>query len=444
MVICKFLRGGAAFLKFVGKKDRKAVGKVCKEGRGCCIIKKIALLALRLFRRENGPKRNGKRKCLFLLGEIYYDNSATTKTREESAKLVYEMLTSCYGNPSSLHKKGFEAQQRLELARSQMAQAIGCQPGELYFTSGGTESDNIAILGAARAQQRVGKRIVTTAIEHDAVLHTVDFLESEGWDIVRLKPDSEGKISVQQVLEAVNDQTVLVSMMAVNNEVGSILPVGAICRQLRKQHPRLLIHCDAVQAFGKETLKVGKNLDVDFLTVSGHKIYAPKGCGALYIKKGSRFRPVTFGGGQEKNVRPGTEPIANLCAMGLAANLLMEEREENHKKVTTIRDALLEGLTKLPDICINSPVDATPYILNFSVLGIRSEIMLHFLEEKGIYVSSGSACAKGEPSHVLRAMNLTRERADSAIRLSFGRYNTLDEVPAFLQAVQEAIGRFRR
>ena len=249
---------------------------------------------------------------------------------------------------------------------------------------------------------------------------------------------------VDQVLDAVDGRTVLVSMMAVNNEVGSILPVGQVCRQLRKAYPRLLIHCDAVQAFGKEPLKVGKALDVDFLTVSGHKIYAPKGCGALYIKKGSRFRPVSFGGGQEKNVRPGTEPIANLCAMGLSASLLMAEREENHKRVTEIRGALLEGLTKLPDICINSPADSTPYILNFSALGVRSEIMLHFLEEKGIYVSSGSACAKGEPSHVLLAMDLARERADSAIRLSFGRYNTLDEVPVFLEAVSEALKRFRR
>ena len=252
------------------------------------------------------------------------------------------------------------------------------------------------------------------------------------------------RISAQQVLDAVDGRTVLVSMMAVNNEVGSILPVGQVCRQLRKAYPRLLIHCDAVQAFGKEALKVGKALDVDFLTVSGHKIYAPKGCGALYIKKGSRFRPVSFGGGQEKNVRPGTEPIANLCAMGLSASLLMAEREENHKRVTEIRGALLEGLTKLPDICINSPADSTPYILNFSALGVRSEIMLHFLEEKGIYVSSGSACAKGEPSHVLLAMDLARERADSAIRLSFGRYNTLDEVTVFLEAVSEALKRFRR
>ena len=268
--------------------------------------------------------------------EIYYDNSATTRTREEAAKLVYEMLTDCYGNPSSLHRKGFAAQQRLEQARAQMTQALGCQPGEIYFTAGGTEADNLAILGAARAQQRAGKRIVTTAIEHDAVLNTVAFLESEGWEIVRLKPDHEGKISAQQVLDAVDSRTVLVSMMAVNNEVGSILPVGQVCRQLRKAYPRLLIHCDAVQAFGKEPLKVGKTLDVDFLTVSGHKIYAPKGCGALYIKKGSRFRPVSFGGGQEKNVRPGTEPIANLCAMGLSASLLMAEREENHKRVTEI------------------------------------------------------------------------------------------------------------
>ncbi|MBS6936738.1 MAG: cysteine desulfurase [Clostridium sp.] len=395
-------------------------------------------------RTGNEREQTDRGKCAFLPDEIYYDNSATTRTREESAKLVYEMLTDCYGNPSSLHRRGFLAQQRLDKAREQTAATLGCQSGEIYFTSGGTEADNIAILGAARAQQRMGKKIVTTAIEHDAVLNTVKFLEGEGWEIVRLKPDREGKITAQQVLDAVDNQTALVSMMAVNNEVGSVLPVAQVSRLLRKEYPRVLLHCDAVQAWCKQPLRLGKALDVDFLSVSGHKIYAPKGCGALYVKKGSRLRPVSFGGGQEKNIRPGTEGIANLCAMGLSAQLLTAESAENHSRVTLIRDALLEGLTKLPDICINSPADATPYILNFSALGVRSEIMLHFLEEKGIYVSSGSACAKGGASHVLQAMGLERERADSAIRLSFGRYNTPEQVPLFLEALEEGLKRFRR
>lgn len=376
--------------------------------------------------------------------EIYYDNSATTQTREEAAQLVYEMLTECYGNPSSLHRKGFQAQQRLDAAREQVARSLGCQSSEIYFTSGGTDADNIAILGAARAQQRLGKRIVTTAFEHDAVLHTVKYLESEGWEVIYLTPDQNGQISPQQVLDAVDGKTVLVSMMAVNNEVGSILPVGQISRMLRRKYPQLLIHCDAVQAYCKEPLRLGKTLDVDFLSVSGHKIYAPKGIGALYIKKGTRFRPVTFGGGQEKNVRPGTENISGACAMGLCAELLTKEQQENHQRVNQIRDALLEGLTNLPDICINSPSDGTPYILNFSALGVRSEIMLHFLEEKGIYVSSGSACAKGGASHVLSAMGLDHQRADSAIRLSFGRYNTLEQVPVFLAALQQGLERFRK
>lgn len=393
---------------------------------------------------EDAVRFAEKGKCAFLPDEIYYDNSATTRTREEAAKRVYEMLTSCYGNPSSLHRKGFEAQQQLELARGQVAASLGCQSSEIYFTSGGTEADNIAILGVARAQKRRGNRIVTTAIEHDAVLNTVRFLEEEGWEIVRLEPDSNGQISPEQVLEAVNERTVLVSMMAVNNEVGSILPVGSVCRQLHRRWPQVLIHCDAVQAWCKEPLRLGKNPDVDLMSVSGHKIYAPKGIGALYVKKGSRLRPVSFGGGQEKNIRPGTEGIANACAMGLAAELLMGEREENHKRVSEIRQMLLDGLTKLPDICINSPADGTPYILNFSALGVRSEIMLHFLEEKGVYVSSGSACAKGGASHVLSAMGLSHERADSAIRLSFGRYNTPEEVPVFLAALEEGLERFRR
>lgn len=374
--------------------------------------------------------------------EIYYDNSATTRTRTASAELVTEMLTQCYGNPSSLHRKGFEAQKCLDLARKQIADTLGCQNSEITFTSGGTESDNLAILGAAAAQKRRGNKIITTLIEHDAVLQAVKFLEGSGWNIVRLKPDSNGIISPDQITAELDGQTVLVSVMAVNNEIGSVLPIGEICKEVRRKDPDVLIHCDAVQAYCKQPIKIGRQFDVDFLSVSGHKIYAPKGIGALYVKKGSRIRPTSFGGGQEKGLRPGTESIALACAMGLSAELTSQEIQRNHQQVAQIKAAILSGLAKFSCVRIHSATQTTPYILNLSVLGVRSEIMLHFLEEKNIFVSSGSACAKGEASHVLAAIGLNRAEADSTLRLSFGRYNNLEQVPVFLAALEEGINRF--
>ena len=376
--------------------------------------------------------------------EIYYDNSATTRTREESAKLVYEMLTDCYGNPSSLHRRGFLAQQRLDKAREQTAETLGCQSGEIYFTSGGTEADNIAILGAARAQQRMGKKIVTTAIEHDAVLNTVKFLEGEGGEIVRLKPDREGKITALQVLDAVDNQTVLVSMMAVNNEVGSVLPVAQVSRLLRKEYPRVLLHCDAVQAWCKQPLRLGKALDVDFLSVSGHKSYAPKGCGALYVKKGLRLPPLTFGGGQERGMRPGTEAVPNIAAFAKACEIRMAHFDEDYAHVQELADYLKQQVSaELPDAVINGEGDI-PHVVNLSMPGCKSEVMLHVLEGDEVYISSGSACSKGKQSGVLKALGLPKARTDSAPRISFAPFNTKEDVDAFVAAVKKGAKMFRR
>ena len=376
--------------------------------------------------------------------EIYYDNSATTRVRDEVAGCILTMLTEDYGNPSSLHKKGFEAQQKMEDARKQVAQSIGCDPSCIFFTSGGTESDNLAIMGGCQAMKRQGNHIITTAIEHDAVLKTCHHLEEQGWRVTYLKPDQWGNITVEQVLDAMEEDTVLVSIMAVNNELGSVMPIGEIAKAVRRKNSRVLIHTDCVQAYGKHALKTGKNLDVDFLTVSGHKIYGPKGVGALYIKKGTKIKPVLFGGGQEKDIRPGTENISGICGMGLAAQLLCGEMKENETRIRAIHTALVEGLKKIPDVCINSPENGTPYIVNFSAVGIRSEIMLHFMEAEGIYLSSGSACAKGGLSHVLLAAGMDRKRADSALRLSLGKYNTMEEVPEFLRVLENGIARLKR
>ncbi len=376
--------------------------------------------------------------------EIYFDNSATTRVRDEAAQCMMELLCQSYGNPSSLHRKGFEAQQRMEQARKQVAASLGCDPSCIYFTSGGTESDVLAILGGCEALKRRGDHIITTAIEHDAVLATCKHLEETGWRVTYLKPDKEGNITAEQVLEALEEKTVLVSIMAVNNEVGSILPIGEIAKAVRRKNPNTQIHTDCVQAYGKHPLKVGKNLDVDFITVSSHKIYGPKGCGALYVKKGAKIKPVIFGGGQEKDLRPGTENLPGICAMGLAAELLCTEMKDNEAHVREIKAKLTEELKKMPEVCIISGENSTPYILSISVPGIRSEIMLHYLEEQGIYLSSGSACAKGGPSHVLSAMGIDRKTGDSALRLSFGRYNTIAEVPVFIEALKSAIARLKR
>lgn len=377
-------------------------------------------------------------------GQIYYDNSATTRVRDEVAQEMQQLLCQHYGNPSSLHRLGFDARQRLEKARKQVAASLGCEAESITFTSGGTEADVLAILGGAAALQRRGDHLITTAIEHDAVLQSCKHLESQGWRVTYLKPDRWGNISVQQVLDAMEDKTVLVSVMAVNNEVGSILPVGEMAKAVHRANPLTQFHTDCVQAWGKQPLKIGKNLDVDFLTVSSHKIYGPKGVGALYVRKGAKIKPLLFGGGQEKNLRPGTENLPGICGMGLAAELLCREMKDNEARISAIKAALTEGLRQLPGVEILSGEDATPYILNIALPGLRSEILLHALEEQGVYLSSGSACAKGAPSHVLAALGLDRRLSDSALRLSFGRYNTLEEVPLFLEALGAAMARIRR
>ncbi len=345
-------------------------------------------------------------------------------------------MTECYGNPSSLHTMGFRAEQELSSARKAVAGALSALPEEITFTSGGTEANNLAIFGGAWAR-RQHKRIVTTAIEHPSVLACMAQLEKEGWEVVYLQPDSFGRISSQQVEEAITPQTALVSMMAVNNEVGSILPIEAAARIIRRNKARTLLHVDAVQAFGKLPLKPGK-IGIDLMTISAHKIHGPKGAGALYIRKGVHIPARTLGGGQEKNLRSGTEAMPAWCAFGAAVQALPSLLQEE-TNIRTLWQTCREGIAAIPDTVIQSPEDGLPYILNFSCGGVKAETMLHFLEERGIYVSSGSACAKGKASHVLEAMQLPRQQALSSIRVSFSRENTLEDVEALVQAVEEGM-----
>lgn len=374
--------------------------------------------------------------------EIYLDNSATTRVCEKSAEKVLELMTQCYGNPSSLHKKGLEAQREVAHARQAVAVSLGAQPREIIFTSGGTEANNLAVLGGAAAGRRRGKRIVTTAIEHPSVLEPMRQLEKEGFEVVFLTPDADGRVPEEAVLKAVTGDTILISVMAVNNELGSIQPIEVLKKAVKRAGAPALVHVDGVQAYGKLPLRPEK-LGIDLLTVSGHKIHGPKGVGVLYVSKNARILPRTFGGGQERELRPGTEAAPLIAGLGAAVEELPDWRQA-YSRMEKLRDYTLQKLSGLEGVEVNSPVEGFPYLLNFSALGIRSETMLHFLAQRGIYVSSGSACAKGKQSHVLKAAGLPDSRISSAIRVSFSRENTERDADALAEGVREGLACLAR
>ena len=368
--------------------------------------------------------------------EIYLDNSATTQVCEEAAQKVLAIMTETYGNPSSLHKKGYEAQKELDQSRAAAAGLLGAEPSEIVFTSGGTESNNMAVFGAARALKRRGNKIVTTAVEHSSVMEAMEQLENNGFEVVRLLPDKHGRVSSEAVAKAVDEKTILVSMMAVNNETGAVMPIEAVRRIIDRASSPALFHVDAVQAFGKLPLKP-KKLGIDLLSASSHKIHGPKGAGILYLRRGKRIVPLHYGGEQEKKLRPGTEPLPAICGMGAAVKALPDMKAEM-QQMQELNTYLRQKLSAFDNVVIHSSPDSLPYILNFSVVGIRSETMLHSLEEQQIYVSNGSACAKGKTSHVLVAMGLPQEQAESAIRVSFSRYNTLSDVDILAEYLEKA------
>ena len=376
------------------------------------------------------------------MSEHYLDNSATTRVCEKSAEKVLELMTQCYGNPSSLHKKGLEAQREVAHARQAVAVSLGAQPREIIFTSGGTEANNLAVLGGAAAGRRRGKRIVTTAIEHPSVLEPMRQLEKEGFEVVFLTPDADGRVPEEAVLKAVTGDTILISVMAVNNELGSIQPIEVLKKAVKRAGAPALVHVDGVQAYGKLPLRPEK-LGIDLLTVSGHKIHGPKGVGALYVSKNARILPRTFGGGQERELRPGTEAAPLIAGLGAAVEELPDWRQA-YSRMEKLRDYTLQKLSGLEGVEVNSPVEGLPYLLNFSALGIRSETMLHFLAQRGIYVSSGSACAKGKQSHVLKAAGLPDSRISSAIRVSFSRENTERDADALAEGVREGLACLAR
>ena len=374
--------------------------------------------------------------------EHYLDNSATTPVLPSAAQKAIAVMTEEYGNPSSLHSRGFRARQELEAARAVIAARLGAKAEEIVFTSGGTEANNLAIFGAVEAKKRRGNRIVTTAMEHDSVLNPMKELEKQGFEVIYLKPDSAGNLPERYLMEAIDEKTILVSIMLVNNETGAILPVQAAANAIRRKESPALLHTDCVQAFGKLDFTPQK-LGADLVTVSAHKLHGPKGVGALYGKKGVRILPRTFGGGQEKNLRSGTESVPLICAFAEAVKELSKP-SETLPHIEKLNSLLRQGLSVLPGVELNSPEDASPYILNFSAGTVRAETMLHFLSERGIYVSAGSACGRARPSHVLEAMGLPRERISSSIRVSFSRFNTEEDVSALLDALQEGLNTLAR
>ena len=370
------------------------------------------------------------------MAEHYLDNSATTVVSEKAAQVALHMMTVEYGNPSSLHKKGLCAELELSKARENIASSLSVDDDEIYFTSGSTESNNTVIFGVAKAKHRSGKKIVTTAIEHSSVMEACKKLENEGFTVVYLTPNENGVVPFSAFEETVDEDTILVAVMAVNNEIGSIQNIERIGKIVKRKNPDAHFHCDAVQAYGKIVLKP-KKWNVDSLCVSAHKVHGPKGVGALYIKKSARVLPLLYGGEQQKKQRPGTE-----CAPLIAAfSVAVEEFDivNNREYVSSLNSYLKDELRKLDGVVINSSEDALPYVLNISVEGIKSETMLHHLEEDEIYVSSSSACAKGKKSYVLKALGLNDRLIDSSLRISFSKYNTKDDVDAFLLSLKRGI-----
>lgn len=373
----------------------------------------------------------------------YLDNSATTKPCEKCVEAINNMLTTNWGNPSSLHSLGINAMKEVIEARTLVAESLGVSREEIVFTSGGTEANNLAIFGSIKAKKRYGNKIVTTSIEHESVLQACEELEKEGFEVVYLKPDEYGFISEKELYDAVDEKTILVTMMYINNEVGSIMPVDKIARAIKKANSPALIHMDCVQAYGKVNINA-KKLGADLITVSAHKIHGPKGVGALYINKSANLTNQnfarTFGGEQEKKLRPGTESAPLIAGFGASVSELDFSREQKDK-IKELNAYAKAELSKINGVSFNSSDDASPYIINLYIpTFMRSQTILQELSSNyDVYVSNGSACAKGKKSHVLTAMGLSDEKLDKSIRISFSRYNTKDDIDKLVSALKELI-----
>lgn len=379
--------------------------------------------------------------------EVYLDNSATTKAYDSVGELVKKVMCEDYGNPSSMHKKGVEAEKYIKEAKENLAKLWKVKEKEIFFTSGGTESDNLALIGAARANNREGKHLITSAIEHPAIINTMRHLEEEGYRVTFLPVDRYGRIRLEALKEALCEDTILVSVMYVNNEVGSVQPIQEAAGIVKAYNKNILFHVDAVQGFGKYRI-YPKRLKVDMCSISGHKIHGPKGIGALYIDENVKIRPIVFGGEQQKNIRSGTENVAGIAGLSLAAQMIYENLDEKVEKMRDLKQHFIAGVTEIPHTTVHGLYDETsaPHIISVGFAGIRSEVLLHALEDKGIYVSSGSACSSNHPqvSGVLKGIGADQEFLDATLRFSMSEFTTEEEIDYTLDTLYNIVPMLRK
>lgn len=379
--------------------------------------------------------------------EVYFDNSATTRVLDCVRDVVVNVMTEDYGNPSAKHRKGMEAERYVRQAAADIAKTLKVKDKEILFTSGGTESNNMALIGTAMANHRAGKHIITTRIEHASVYNPLAFLEQQGFEVTYLTVDSKGHISLEDLEASIRPDTILVSIMYVNNEMGAIEPVAEIASLIHKKNPSILFHVDAIQAYGKLIIHPKKQ-GIDLLSVSAHKIHGPKGVGFLYIDERVKIRPLLYGGGQQKDLRSGTENVPGIAGMGAAAKEMYTDHEQKTAFITGLKDYMTERIKQLDGVTVNSlkGSEGAPQIVSASFMGVRSEVLLHALEDKGIYVSSGSACSSNHPavSGTLKAIGVKKELLDSTLRFSFGLFNTKEEIDYCIGVLEELLPTLRR
>lgn len=375
--------------------------------------------------------------------EAYFDNSATTPVYPEVRDLMVKIMEEDYGNPSSLHMKGVTAARYIKDARESLAGEMKVMPKEIVFTSGGTESNNMALIGGALANRRAGNKIITTSVEHASVGSPMEFLAGMGFDVVRIGVDSSGQIDMDQLMSEVDDDTIIVSVMYVNNEIGTVMPIADIARLIKEKNPNVLFHVDAIQAFGKYRI-YPKRMGIDMMSISGHKFHGPKGVGALFIRDRVKVKPIIYGGGQQSGMRSGTENVPGIAGMALAAEITYNGLEEKMEHLRQLKEHLISELTQIDDVYSNSG-DA-PHIASITFKGVRSEVMLHALEERKVYVSSGSACSsnKQHASGTLKAIGLPQDKLESTLRFSFSPENTMEQVDYAVECCRQLLPVLRR
>lgn len=379
--------------------------------------------------------------------EAYFDNSATTVVTKDVSDLVIKVMTEDYGNPSSMHMVGVNAEKYIKEAQERIAKTLKVDAKDIYFTSGGTESNNMAIIGSADANKRSGNRVITSSVEHSSVSATMKHLEELGYEVIYLPVDEKGVVKLDALKEAMTPDTILVSIMQVNNEVGAIEPVEEIGKYIKTVNPKVIYHVDAIQSYGKMEIRP-KNANIDLLSVSGHKIHGPKGTGFIYIKKNTKINPLILGGGQQMGVRSGTENVPGIAGIGQAAKDCYDSLNENVAHLTSLKDYLIDKLSEIEEVYINSQKGelGAPHIVSASFKGVRSEVLLHALEDRQVYISAGSACSSNKPaiSSTLKSMGVQKDLLDSTVRFSFSRFNTMEEIDYAVEQIKALLPMLRK